>query len=93
MDCHGDGYRSTIPLAPTTSPAFARYDLKFSIERYDKDTDQLLARENLDLAQAQAKIQSQILREQQYANYLSEQTQNILADNNDILHYKSHTHS
>ena len=63
----------------------SQYDLKFSIERYDKDIDQLIARENLDQAKAQTQIQSRILGEQQYANYLNEQTQSILADSNDVL--------
>lgn len=63
----------------------SQYDLKFSIERYDKDIDQLLARENGQIQQAQAAMQSQILQEAQYSNYLNEQMRDILADSNDVL--------
>lgn len=63
----------------------SQYDLKFSIERYDKDIDHLLAKKNGRIQEAQAAILSQILQESQYSNYLSEQTQGILADSNDVL--------
>ena len=63
----------------------SQYDLKFSIERYDKDIDHLLAKKNGRIQEAQAAILSQILQESQYSNYLNEQTQDILADSNDVL--------
>lgn len=63
----------------------SQYDLKFSIERYDKDIDHLLAKANGAEQEAQRALLGQILQEQQYSNYLNEQTQDILADSNDVL--------
>lgn len=50
----------------------SQYDLKFAIERYDKDIDQIIARAQLDVATAQLELTREILSEVQYANYLNE---------------------
>lgn len=68
------------------------YDLEFAIERFDKEIDQILSKEqihHLDIlsqeAEAQLLLMQQILSEQQYSNYLTLQSNQILANSNDVL--------
>lgn len=63
----------------------SQYDLKFAIERYDKDIDQLIARENLEINRAIARMTSMVLQQQQCANYLQTQTLNYLENGNGLL--------
>lgn len=77
----------------------SHYDLKFAIERYDKELDQIIAREHLrvgystlgaarDIARTNAaaiRLASRVLEEQQYANYLQEQSLNYLDKGNQLL--------
>lgn len=63
----------------------SNYDLKFAIERYDKDIDQLIAKKHLNATLAIAQMTAQILNEQQYANYLQTQTNDLLAHGNNLL--------
>lgn len=63
----------------------SRYDLKFAIERYDNDIDQLIARENLEVNRAIAHMTGIILQQQQYTNYLQSQTLEYLENGNRLL--------
>lgn len=70
----------------------SNYDLKFAIERYDKEIDQVIAREIkkgqaklVALAATQKELIENTLSELQYANYLNSQVTELLANGNDIL--------
>lgn len=70
----------------------SNYDLKFAIERYDKEIDQVIAREIkkgqaklVALAATQKELMESTLSELQYANYLNSQVTELLANGNDIL--------
>lgn len=63
----------------------SRYDLKFAIERYDNDIDQLIARENLEVNRAIAHMTGIILQQQQYTNYLQTQSLEYLENGNGLL--------
>lgn len=63
----------------------SNYDLKFAIERYDKEIDQLIARENLRANKAMAVLMGTVLREQQNANYLQAQAIDYLTEGNRLL--------
>ena len=63
----------------------SQYDLKFAIERYDKDIDQLIARENLNVNQAIAHMTNMVLQQQQYTNYLQAQTLEYIENGNKLL--------
>lgn len=63
----------------------SKYDMKFAIERHDKEIDQLIARKNLEANRANAILLSNILNEQQRANYLQEQAIDYLTEGNRLL--------
>lgn len=63
----------------------SNYDLRFAIERYDKEVDQIIARKNCEYSAALTDLTQQVLREQQYTNYLNEQYVSIAEQGNKTL--------
>lgn len=63
----------------------SNYDLRFAIERYDKEIDQIIARTNCEYSAALTGLTQQVLREQQYTNYLNEQYISIAEQGNETL--------
>ena len=63
----------------------SNYDLKFAIERYDNEIDQLIAYEQLNATRAVAALLNNVLQEQQYTNYLQTQTIDMLESGNRLL--------
>lgn len=81
-------YRNPDALAFIASfMGTSNYDLKFAIERYDKELDRIIEQEQLDTDRAVAEMTAQILDEQQYANYLEEQRLDYLAEGNRLLRH------
>lgn len=63
----------------------SQYDLKFAIERYDKDLDHIIARENLNKQDAIIEKLNDVVNEEQYANYLKEDFNHLMSEGNDLL--------
>lgn len=63
----------------------SRYDLKEALTRYDNFVTQLNQQKQISLAEAQLEIMQETLQNQQYANWLNEQTLNMAEQGNDIL--------
>lgn len=63
----------------------SQYDLKFAIERYDKEIDQILANAMIERMDASLMLQQQTLSEIQYSNYLNEQSIEIAQRGNELL--------
>lgn len=79
-------YRNLSALAFIASfMGTSNYDLKFAIERYDKEIDQLIARQQLNVSKAMAVLAGRVLREQQSANYLQAQAIDYLTEGNRLL--------
>lgn len=56
----------------------SQYDLKYAIERFDTYVMQAQQREQIDVAKAQMKLAEEQLEQQQNANWLREQSNNVL---------------
>lgn len=79
-------YRNLNALAFIASfMGTSNYDLKFAIERYDKEIDQIIARQQLNVSKATAVLMRRVLREQQSANYLQAQAIDYLTEGNRLL--------
>ena len=63
----------------------SEYDLKFAIERYDMQVMQLTQMKQISYQQAQLEVSSEILRNQQYTNWLQEEALDIAENSNDTL--------
>ncbi|WP_251178690.1 hypothetical protein [Adlercreutzia agrestimuris] len=68
------------------------YDLKFAIERFDKDVDLTLARKSAETAEktlevmdAMKLVAEQTMRETQYQSYLAESSNEYLSEGNHLL--------
>ena len=63
----------------------SNYDLKYAIERFDDYVSRMQQREQINIAMAQLRVANEALQNQQYANWLSEQTLAIAERSNDTL--------
>lgn len=61
------------------------FDLKYAIERYDTSVMLTAQREQIDLARAQVALANEAIQNQEYANWLNEQTLNMAEQGNEIL--------
>lgn len=61
------------------------FDLKYAIERYDTSVMLLAQREQIDLAKAQVVLANEAVQNQEYANWLNEQTLDMAERGNEIL--------
>lgn len=63
----------------------SNFDLRFAIERYDKEVDQIIARKNCEYFAALTELTQQVLNEHQYTNFLNEQYILIAEQGNETL--------
>ena len=61
------------------------FDLKYAIERYDTSVMLTAQREQIALARAQVALANEAIQNQEYANWLNEQTLNMAEQGNEIL--------
>lgn len=81
-----DQYRNINALSYiATFMNTSEYDLKFAIERYDMQVMQLTQMKQISYQQAQLEVSREILRNQQYTNWLQEEALDIAENSNDIL--------
>lgn len=63
----------------------SEFDLKYAIERYDMLVTQMQQREQIDIAKAQLQVGREVLDNQQYANWLTEQIAEMSERGNQTL--------
>lgn len=65
----------------------SQYDLRFAIERYDKEIDQVIAREHLEVSRAILMLTRNVLEQQQYSTYLQARALDYLENGNRLLRH------
>lgn len=80
------GYRNISALSYLAAfLSTSHYDLKFAIERYDKEADHIKQDRLITMAEAQLEVSRSILNNQQYSVWLTEQLAEMSAYGNDML--------